>query len=229
MVQNQTFSHLLVSHIDNLNYSCSAVLFPDRRREGYGLNKDVLEIIFSKFEKGLLITLDCGITNYEEVKIDNFLGSTYAKTRDKSIEKNPDTIYAYKPFVKYKYEMHHYNECDEAEIIDMKYADTKLDKYLVFLSSGDSTWAVISTDNKNGKKLLVIKDSYGNSFVPFLLPHYEEIYVIDPRFYDFNTIGMDVIDFIHNKGINELLFVNYMENVNYKEYMHSLDNLMGQD
>lgn len=82
---------------------------------------------------------------------------------------------------------------------------------------------------QNGKKLLVIKDSYGNSFVPFLLPHYEEIYVIDPRFYDFNTIGMDVIDFIHNKGINELLFVNYMENVNYKEYMHSLDNLMGQD
>lgn len=86
------------------------------------------------------------LENYEEVKIDNFLGSTYAKTRDKSIEKNPDTIYAYKPFVKYKYEMHHYNECDEAEIIDMKYADTKLDKYLVFLSSGDSTWAVISTD-----------------------------------------------------------------------------------
>lgn len=169
------------------------------------------------------------LENYEEVQIDNFLGSTYAKTRDKSIEKNPDTIYAYKPFVNYKYEMHHYNECDEAEIIDMKYADTKLDKYLVFLSSGDSTWAVINTDNKNGKKLLVIKDSYGNSFVPFLLPHYEEIYVLDPRFYDFNTIGMDVIDFIHDKGINELLFVNYMENVNYKEYMHSLDNLMGQD
>lgn len=60
---------ILKETIDNLNYSCSAVLFPDRRREGYGLNKDVLEIIFSKFEKGLLITLDCGITNYEEVKI----------------------------------------------------------------------------------------------------------------------------------------------------------------
>lgn len=59
---------ILKETIDNLNYSVSAVLFPNRRKEGYGLNKDVLEIIISNFKKGLLITLDCGITNYEEVK-----------------------------------------------------------------------------------------------------------------------------------------------------------------
>ena len=34
------------------------------------------------------------LEEYKTVEIDNFLGSTYAKTRDKSIEKNPDTIYA---------------------------------------------------------------------------------------------------------------------------------------
>lgn len=60
---------ILKETIDNLNYSKTKVLFPDRRKEGYGLNKDVLEIITSEFDKGLLITLDCGITNYEEVKI----------------------------------------------------------------------------------------------------------------------------------------------------------------
>lgn len=60
---------ILKEAIDNLNYSVSAVLFPDRKKEGYGLNKDVLQIIISKFKKGLLITLDCGITNYEEVRI----------------------------------------------------------------------------------------------------------------------------------------------------------------
>lgn len=166
------------------------------------------------------------LEEYKMVKIDNFLGSTYAKTRDKSIEKNPDTINAYLPFVGYKYEKHRYNACNEADIIDMKYADTKLDKYLVFLSAGDATWAKISTENKNGKKLLVIKDSYGNSFVPFLLPHYEEIYVIDPRFYDFNTAEKNISDFIESKGINEVLFVNYMENINYREFMLSLKGLI---
>lgn len=60
---------ILKETIDNLNYSKTVVLFPDRKKEGYGLNKDVLEIIISKFKKGLLVTLDCGITNYEEVKI----------------------------------------------------------------------------------------------------------------------------------------------------------------
>jgi hypothetical protein len=169
------------------------------------------------------------LDKYETVQIDNFLGSTYAKTMDKSIEKNPDTIYAYLPFVDYKYEKHRYYQSDEADIIDMKYADTKLDKYLVFLSAGDATWAKISTENKNGKKLLVIKDSYGNSFVPFLLPHYEEIYVLDPRFYDFNTSEKNVADFVESKGINEVLFVNYMENVNYKEYMQSLEELINHE
>ncbi|NMB33255.1 MAG: hypothetical protein GX992_03310 [Clostridium sp.] len=166
------------------------------------------------------------LEEYETVKIDNFLGSTYAKTRDKSIEENPDTIYAYLPFVDYKYEKYRYYECNHANIIDMDYADTKLDKYLVFLSAGNGTWAKISTENKNGKRLLVIKDSYGNSFVPFLLPHYEEIYVVDPRFYDFNTAESNLIDFIEAKGVNEVLFVNYMENVNYKEFMLSLEELV---
>ena len=171
------------------------------------------------------ITLD----QYETVTINNFLGSTYAKTMDKSIEKNPDIIYAYLPFVNYKYEKYRYYQCFDADIIDMKYADTKLDKYLVFLSAGDGTWSKISTENTDGKKLLVIKDSYGNSFVPFLLPHYEEIYVIDPRFYDFNTSEKNIADFIESKGINEVLFVNYMENVNYREFMLSLEGLINNE
>lgn len=169
------------------------------------------------------------LEEYEEIQIDNFLGSTYAKTRDKSIEENPDTIFAYLPFTDYKYEKYRYYERIEADIIDMTYADTKLDKYLVFLSAGNGTWSKISTENKNGKKLLVIKDSYGNSFVPFLLPHYEEIYVIDPRFYDFNTSEKSISDFIEAKGVNELLFVNYMENVNYRDFMLTLEGLINHD
>jgi hypothetical protein len=169
------------------------------------------------------------LEEYEVVQIDNFLGSTYAQTRDKSIEKNPDTIYAYLPFVDYKYEKYRWYQCSEVDIIDMGYADTKLDKYLVFLSAGDGTWSRISTDNKNGKKLLVIKDSYGNCFVPFLLPHYEEIYVVDPRFYDYNTSEKNVVDFIEAKGINEVLFINYMENVNYKDFMLSLERLVNNE
>lgn len=43
--------------------------FPDRKKEGYGFNETVLDYIIDKYpEKGLVITLDCGITNFEEIK-----------------------------------------------------------------------------------------------------------------------------------------------------------------
>jgi len=63
---------ILKETIDNLlgrNHLKTAVFFPKRKEEGYGLNDKALDVIISQFKKGgLLITLDCGITNFEEVK-----------------------------------------------------------------------------------------------------------------------------------------------------------------
>ncbi|MDD4410053.1 MAG: DHH family phosphoesterase [Candidatus Pacebacteria bacterium] len=43
--------------------------FPDRKKEGYGFNENVLDYIIKKYpSKALVITLDCGITNFEEIK-----------------------------------------------------------------------------------------------------------------------------------------------------------------
>lgn len=42
----------------------------------------------------------------------------------------------------------------------------------------------IDTDYHNGRTLFVIKDSYANSFIPLLQPHYETIYVVDLRYYN---------------------------------------------
>lgn len=43
--------------------------FPDRRKEGYGFNETVSDYILEKYpDKGLIITLDCGITNFNEIK-----------------------------------------------------------------------------------------------------------------------------------------------------------------
>ncbi|MFA5431568.1 MAG: DHH family phosphoesterase [Candidatus Paceibacterota bacterium] len=41
---------------------------PDRKNEGYGLNDKALAFIKSKVSKGLIITLDCGITNFKEIE-----------------------------------------------------------------------------------------------------------------------------------------------------------------
>lgn len=56
------------------------------------------------------------------------------------------------------------------------------DVYQVFMG-GNYARAVIRTGTENGKHLLVIKDSFANCFVPFLLGDYETITVLDLRYY----------------------------------------------
>lgn len=58
-------------------------------------------------------------------------------------------------------------------------------------------------DLTNGKKIAVIKESYGNAFVPYLTANYEEVHVIDFRYYDGNLKA-----YCTENGIDEVLFVN---------------------
>lgn len=53
----------------------------------------------------------------------------------------------------------------------------------------------------------MIKDSFGNSFIPFLANHYENISIIDPRY--FNT---SITDYIKEKDIDEVLFLFNVQN-----------------
>ena len=56
------------------------------------------------------------------------------------------------------------------------------DKYAMFFD-GNHPKVVIQTPASTGRTLLVLKDSYANSLVPFLAPHYSEIILIDPRYF----------------------------------------------
>lgn len=61
------------------------------------------------------------------------------------------------------------------------------DKYAAFLWSNNGVTVIRSGNNLNhqeGKtsRILVIKDSYGNCFSPYLTYNYDEVYVVDPRF-----------------------------------------------
>ena len=72
--------------------------------------------------------------------------------------------------------------------------------YLVFMGS-DTQVAHIKTDVNNGRKLAVIKDSYGNALIPCLTGSFEEIYVIDMRYFEANAVS-----YLQECGITDLLF-----------------------
>ena len=65
------------------------------------------------------------------------------------------------------------------------YAAEKLktkDKYGIFLN-GNHPLTEIRTMASTGRKLLLVKDSYANCFVPYLTGDFEEIVLVDPRYY----------------------------------------------
>ena len=59
---------VLKETIDNISKDNDILAFSPMRNDGHGLNSKALEFIKSKTNKGLIITLDCGITNFEEIK-----------------------------------------------------------------------------------------------------------------------------------------------------------------
>lgn len=64
---------ILKETIKNLGAKICAIYFPDREKDGYGLNKAGIEFL-KRFSPALLITLDLGIGNFEEVKMAKELG-----------------------------------------------------------------------------------------------------------------------------------------------------------
>ena len=83
----------------------------------------------------------------------------------------------------------------------MDYASKK-DKYSIFLNNINSFVEIENKDFKGLEELVVIKDSYANSIIPFLVNHYKKIYVFDPRSYK-----KPISEFINEKKIENVLIL----------------------
>lgn len=88
------------------------------------------------------------------------------------------------------------------------------DQYAVFLGGNHAVVDIKST-LEAGERLLVIKDSYANCFLPFLAPYYREIVAVDPRYY---TGDLDQI--MTEKKIDRVLFL-YNGNTFFQDKMLS--------
>ncbi len=130
---------------------------------------------------------------------DNFLGSLYSKSGFKHL--GPDSIELYHPKLPETYNVKYFDTEEETDSLYVLNDLNKKDKYTVFFN-GNQSLIKISTSTNNGKKLLVIKDSYANSLLPFLTSDYNEIYVVDLRYY-----SDDLSQLIKDNNIKDALFL----------------------
>ncbi|MTI47739.1 MAG: hypothetical protein FH761_07845 [Firmicutes bacterium] len=129
----------------------------------------------------------------------NFLGTYYSKAQDWSI--SPDSIEVFYPKFDIQYEVS-YKDTNKStnSLYESSHLEEK-DKYSYFLD-GNHALITINTSIKNGKKIAIFKDSYSHSFIPFLVNHYEEIHVIDLRYYN-----LSINDYLEKNNIKEVLFL----------------------
>lgn len=131
-----------------------------------------------------------------------FLGSLYRLTRDAGLQKNPDSVryYLFKDSVNFYIGSNKIGYWNKSKMYGE--GATGTNSYSVFLQ-GDLPTVKMETQHKNGRKIAVVKESYGNAFAPFLVNNYEKVIVVDQRYYTGDFIAM-----LKAEGINELLFIN---------------------
>ena len=127
------------------------------------------------------------LTDYVEVLLNSsFKGVAYSTTQNEKIKDKRDELYAYISSIPNTVKVYNNNNklLKETVVVD----PTKLTYAGAFIS-GDNPFTVIHADNNKNKSALVIKDSYGCAFVPFMIQDYSDIFVVDPRYSEFNVIS----------------------------------------
>lgn len=131
----------------------------------------------------------------------NFLGTLYELTRDESVRKNPDTMDYYIPKIEAtaeRFNKHNFDKPRKSSVFC--HTCSGGGSYSTFLC-GDIPLIRIKTNVNNGKKAMVIKNSYGNAFSVYLISHYSEIWVMDFRYAEHNILNL-----LREEKINDLIF-----------------------
>ena len=150
------------------------------------------------------------LTDYTPtVRSTEFYGTVFSSSGVRWVK--PDTITTYVPDDGITVVSHTYdnsgNPVEEQRALYVESFLSVKDKYSMFLGGNQSLGVVTNTNNPDGPKLLIIRDSYADSLVPFLTAHYSEIHLIDPRYYH-----LSVKDYVEQNGIDQALVLYSVPN-----------------
>lgn len=139
------------------------------------------------------------LEQYKKGVNEGYVGTMYAFTDDARLLNDPEDFIYYEPTCDYK--AYYYSTDFTYRYDGDLFADVDTaNSYLMFMGSDELT-VKVNTSVKNGRKLLVIKDSYGNAEIPFYTSSFEQIYVVDMRYFERN-----LVDFIQTTGVTDVLF-----------------------
>lgn len=97
---------------------------------------------------------------------------------------------------------------DEYKVIDfLDFNAKKNDRYTVYLGGPAGPWTYAQCDNGAEDNCLVITDSFGLGYIPFLTANYAQVHYYDPRYFEQKQVGYTVAEMIERYDIQDIYVV----------------------
>lgn len=150
------------------------------------------------------------IKQYNKVVVRNYVGTMYGYSKDISVRDAPEDFVYYTPRdTTYLTTVTDYQVGSDFKITSSgkphkgkffyTFKDGSKSAYLTFMG-GDQKLVHVKTGTKNGRKLVIIKDSFGNALPGYLFGSFEDIHVVDFRYFPHN-----LQEYIKDNGITDVL------------------------
>lgn len=152
----------------------------------------------------------------------DFLGYLYTLTMDKNLAATPDYVeYFIVPGVEKVEAIIDRGGANKLTTLPSLWAEDRRggNAYTVFIY-GDLPYMKVTTSAGTGRQALLIKDSYGNAFAPFLVSHYDTVHILDERYYPYS-----VYELIKQQGIDDVIISNSSYSANSGSHQQNLITL----
>lgn len=173
------------------------------------------------------------LESYEQKVVHGFVGTMYGYSKDISIKNAPEDFVYYEPLnVEYTTTYITYNLNEKFQITKVlgptkekyfyKFRDGSGGAYSTFMGS-DMRVTHVHTSVANGRRVLVIKDSFGNAVPGYLFYSFEDVFVVDNRYFHLN-----MKDYVGENGITDILFACSVFNAYGNAFSNNCQRLLKQ-
>ena len=154
------------------------------------------------------------ISEYEQKVVHRYVGSMYGYSKDITIKNSPEDFIYWTPPADIIYETTYtcYDINKNYDVIAehapvkgdyfYKFPDGSGGAYCTFMGT-DTRITQVRTNMNNGRRALILKDSFGNAIPGYLFGSFEEVHVVDYRYFCKN-----MTDYVRNNHITDILFAN---------------------
>lgn len=144
--------------------------------------------------------------DFDHATEEPFLGTYYRDNPTDYMRRHADSLELLSPL--FPFEWRRVTGKDEYKLIDFLDFDAAAnDRYTVYLGGPAGPWTYTDSENGEEENCLVITDSFGLGFMPFVVNNYRQVHYYDPRYYNRDKVGYTVAEMIEKYNIQDIYVV----------------------